>query len=115
MIGKIVITDVEDVIKECEQLLELFRKEYEYDMRCGNNYGCTNINGRVFAIVMLLVRITDKSAEDYYKEIFPENYKEIFPENYKEIFPEKYVDDIDVSMVSGRTVMNRYNNRYLDG
>lgn len=105
--GKIVITDVEDVIKKCEQLLELFKKEYEYDMRRGNNYGCTNINGRVFAIVMLLVMITDKSAEDYLKEVFPENYKEIFPE--------KYVDDIDVSMVSNRVVKNRYDNTHMDG
>lgn len=69
---EIVITNVEDVIKEAEQLIKTYKNTYEREIKLGNNYWTASVKGSIIGVVQLLARITDKSAEDYFKEIFPE-------------------------------------------
>lgn len=71
---EIVITNVEDVIKEAEQLIKTYKNTYEREIKLGNNYWTASVKGSIIGVVQLLARITDKSAEDYFKEIFPEEW-----------------------------------------
>ena len=71
---EIVITNVEDVIKEAEQLIKTYKNTYEREIKLGKNYWTASVKGSIIGVVQLLSRITDKSAEDYFKEIFPEEW-----------------------------------------
>lgn len=71
---EIVITNVEDVIKEAEQLIKAYKNTYEREIKLGNNYWTASVKGSIIGVVQLLARITDKSVEDYFREIFPEEW-----------------------------------------
>lgn len=71
---EIVITNVEDVIKEAEQLIKNYKNTYEREIKLGNNYWTASVKGSIIGIVQLLTMITGRSVEDYFREIFPEDW-----------------------------------------
>lgn len=72
---ELLITNVEDVIKEAEQLIKNYKNTYEREIKLRNNYWTASVKGSIIGVVQLLTMITDKSAEDYFREIFPEEYE----------------------------------------
>ena len=62
---------VEDVIKEAYGLIETYKDSYERHQQYGHIEVANSVRGSIIGVVALLARITDKSAEDYFKEIFP--------------------------------------------
>lgn len=71
---EIVITNVEDVIKEAEQLIKTYKNTYEREIKLGNNYWTASVKGSIIGVVQLLANITGRSVEDYFREIFPEEW-----------------------------------------
>ena len=71
----IIINDAEKIVYEAEQLI----KNYKNTMRRhkkGENYNMANsVKGSIIGLVRLLSIVTDNSAEDYFREIFPEDYE----------------------------------------
>lgn len=45
------------------------------DKKLGHFNMATSVKGSIIGVVQLLTRITDKSAEDYFREIFPEDWE----------------------------------------
>lgn len=74
---EIVITNVEDVVKEAEELIKNNKNNYVRNKKMGHFNMANSAKGSIIGIVQLLARITDKSADDYFKEIFPEEYGDI--------------------------------------
>ena len=74
---ELLITNVEDVVKEAEQLIKTYKTTYERENNLGNIYWTASVKGSIIGIVQLLARITDKSAEDYFREIFPEEWGDV--------------------------------------
>ena len=71
---EIVITNVEDVIKEAEQLIKTYKNTYEREIKLGKNYWTASVKGSIIGVVQLLANITGRSVEDYFREIFPEEW-----------------------------------------
>ena len=72
---ELLITNVEDVIKEAEQLIKTYKRTYERHQKEGFVNMANSVKGSIIGVVQLLTRITDKSAEDYFREIFPEEWE----------------------------------------
>ena len=73
---ELLITNVEDVIKEAEQLIKTYKRTYESHQKQEAVNMANSVKGSIIGVVQLLARITDKSAEDYFREIFPEEREE---------------------------------------
>ena len=71
---EIVITNVEDVVKEAEQLIRDYKNTYVRDKKLGHFNMANSVKGSIIGVVQLLARITDKSVDDYFREIFPEEW-----------------------------------------
>ena len=72
---ELLIKNVEDVVKEAEQLIEDYKDTYERHQKHGFITMATSVKGSIIGVVQLLAMITDKSAEDYFREIFPEEWE----------------------------------------
>ena len=73
---ELLITNVEDVVKEAEQLIEDYKDAYERHQKHGFITLATSVNGSIIGVVQLLARITDRSVDDYFREIFPEEWED---------------------------------------
>lgn len=73
---ELLITNVEDVIKEAEQLIKTYKHTYESHQKQEAVNMANSVKGSIIGVVQLLTRITDKSAEDYFREIFPEEWRQ---------------------------------------
>ena len=75
--SELLITNVEDVVKECEQLIKDYKNTYEREDKLGNEYWAASVKGSIIGIVQLLARITGRYTEDYFREIFPEQWEDM--------------------------------------
>lgn len=72
---KIIVDDVETVIKKANRLIDNYKRNIrKYEESTAPNM-VISTRGSIIGLVALLCQITDKSAEDYFMEIFPEEYK----------------------------------------
>jgi len=74
--AELLITNVEDVIKEAEQLIKTYKRTYKSHQKQEAVNMANSVKGSIIGVVQLLARITDKSAEDYFREIFPEEWED---------------------------------------
>ena len=74
---ELLIKNVEDVVKEAEQLIEDYKDAYERHQKHGFITLATSVNGSIIGVVQLLANITDRSVEDYFREIFPEEWEDM--------------------------------------
>ena len=74
---ELLIRNVEDVVKEAEQLIENYKDTYERHQKHGFIDMATSVKGSIIGVVQLLANITGRSVDDYFKEIFPEEYGDI--------------------------------------
>ena len=74
---ELLITNVEDVVKEAEQLIEDYKDVYENHQKHGFINMATSVKGSIIGVVQLLANITDRSVDDYFREIFPEEWEDL--------------------------------------
>lgn len=70
------ITNVEDVIKEAEQLIKDYKNTYEDYQKQGATTMANSVKGSIIGVVALLAKITGKSVVDYFRVIFPEDWED---------------------------------------
>lgn len=71
----IIIKDAEKIVFEAEQLIKNYKNTMERYEKEGNYNLANSVKGSIIGLVRLLSIVTDKSAEDYFREIFPEDYE----------------------------------------
>ena len=74
---EILFDNVEDVVEEAHQLIKHYKHSYERDQKLGHFSYATSFKGSIIGVVQLLSRITDKSVEEYFREIFPEEWGDV--------------------------------------
>ena len=66
-------TDVNEVIQITHELIQTYKNNLEKEH--SDKYRIS-YRGSIVGLVALLARITDKTAEDYFREIFPKEWEE---------------------------------------
>ncbi len=69
------MTDVNDVISYAEHLIASYKRTYDNHVKQGNFNMANSVKGSIIGVVALLSYMTDKAAEDYFREIFPEDWE----------------------------------------
>lgn len=75
--SELLIKNVEDVVKEAEQLIENYKDAYERHQKHGFITMATSVKGSIIGVVQLLANITNRSVDDYFREIFPEEWEDM--------------------------------------
>ena len=73
---EILFDNVEDVVEEAHQLIREYKYTYEKHQKLGHINMANSVKGSIIGVVQLLVKITAKSADDYFREIFPEEWED---------------------------------------
>ena len=71
---EILLDNVEDVVKEAHQLIREYKYTYERHRKLGHINMANSVKGSIIGVVQLLVKITDKSADNYFRKVFPEEW-----------------------------------------
>ena len=65
---------IEEVITIAESLIQQYKKTMKRHEKYGHRNMANSVKGSIIGVVQLLSQITDNTAEDYFREIFPEEY-----------------------------------------
>lgn len=69
------MTNSEDIISYAEHLLDNYKSSYTKCLENSSPNMAASFKGSIIGIVALLSHFSDKSAEDYFREIFPEDWE----------------------------------------
>ena len=72
--GGLNMIDTDEIIKYAEHLLDSYKTSYNSHVEQGSPNMANSVKGSIIGIVALLSHFSDKSAEDYFREIFPEEW-----------------------------------------
>ena len=68
--------DVGTVIEKANRLINIYKSNIKRHEKNNSPNMAISTRGSIIGLVALLSQITDKNAEDYFREIFPEEYKD---------------------------------------
>ena len=66
--------DVTDVISYAEHLIDSYKRAYNNHLDNDAPNMANSVKGSIIGVVALLSYMTGKSAEDYFRDIFPEEW-----------------------------------------
>lgn len=66
---------LKEVVTIAESLIQEYKETMERHEKYGHMNMANSVKGSIIGLVQLLSQITDKSAEDYFREIFPEEWE----------------------------------------